>query len=108
LSYLSRFPVDILKIDKSFVQHLGEGGSQGELVRTIVRLGESLRLDTVAEGIETQEQRSALQAMGCTFGQGYLFARPLPAEEIDRLLDAQTLAVHDAEDRGEEPVSLGR
>jgi diguanylate cyclase (GGDEF)-like protein/PAS domain S-box-containing protein len=108
LSYLSRFPVDILKIDKSFVQDLGQGGGQGELVRTIVRLGESLRLDTVAEGIETQEQRSALEAMGCTFGQGYLFARPLPAEEIDRLLDAQTLAVHDAEDRGEEPVSLGR
>jgi diguanylate cyclase (GGDEF)-like protein/PAS domain S-box-containing protein len=108
LSYLSRFPVDILKIDKSFVQHLGEGGSQGELVRTIVRLGESLRLDTVAEGIETQEQRSALQAMGCTFGQGYLFARPLPVDEIDHLLDAQALAVHDAEAPGGEPVSLGR
>jgi EAL domain-containing protein (putative c-di-GMP-specific phosphodiesterase class I) len=108
LSYLSRFPVDILKIDKSFVHHLGDGGGQGELVRTIVRLGESLRLDTVAEGIETQEQRAALQAMGCTFGQGYLFARPLPADEVDHLLDAQALAVHDAEAAGGAPVSLGR
>ena len=79
LSYLSRFPVDILKIDKSFVQHLGNDSGKGELVHTIVRLGESLRLDTVAEGIETAAQCEALTAMGCTFGQGYLFSRPLPA-----------------------------
>jgi diguanylate cyclase (GGDEF)-like protein/PAS domain S-box-containing protein len=91
LSYLSRFPVDILKIDKSFVQHLGGDGGQGqgELVNTIVRLGESLRLDTVAEGIETTVQRDLLTEMGCTFGQGYLFARPLPEEDIDTLLEEQ-------------------
>jgi EAL domain-containing protein (putative c-di-GMP-specific phosphodiesterase class I) len=86
LSYLSRFPVDILKIDRSFVQRLGEEGGQDELVRTIVRLGESLRLETVAEGVETANQRAALEEMGCVFGQGYLFARPMPADEIDALL----------------------
>jgi diguanylate cyclase (GGDEF)-like protein/PAS domain S-box-containing protein len=89
LSYLSRFPVDILKVDKSFVAHLGQEDGQGELVRTIVRLGESLRLDTVAEGIETVEQRRALEAMGCAFGQGFLFARPVPAADVDDLLAAQ-------------------
>jgi diguanylate cyclase (GGDEF)-like protein/PAS domain S-box-containing protein len=89
LSYLSRFPVDILKVDKSFVAHLGREDGQSELVRTIVRLGQSLRLDTVAEGIETVEQRTALEAMGCAFGQGFLFARPMPADEMDALLAAQ-------------------
>jgi len=89
LSYLSRFPVDILKIDKSFVQHIGNDSGKGELVHTIVRLGESLRLDTVAEGIETAAQRDALTAMGCTYGQGYLFARPLPVEDVDVLLAEQ-------------------
>jgi diguanylate cyclase (GGDEF)-like protein/PAS domain S-box-containing protein len=90
LSYLSRFPVDILKIDKSFVQHLGNDSGKGELVHTIVRLGESLRLDTVAEGIETAAQCAALTAMGCIFGQGYLFSRPLPPEDIDALLEEQS------------------
>jgi diguanylate cyclase (GGDEF)-like protein len=90
LSYLSRFPVDILKIDKSFVQHLGNDNGRGELVHTIVRLGESLRLDTVAEGIETTAQCESLTAMGCIFGQGYLFSRPLPPEDIDALLEEQS------------------
>ena len=92
LSYLSRFPVDILKIDKSFVQHLGNDSGKGELVHTIVRLGESLRLDTVAEGIETLAQCESLTAMGCIFGQGYLFSRPLPPEDIDALLEEQSRA----------------
>ncbi len=92
LSYLSRFPVDILKIDKSFVAHVGEDSGRGELVRTIVSLGDSLRLDTVAEGIETPDQRNSLEEMGCIFGQGYLFSRPLPPEEIDELLEEQSRA----------------
>jgi len=97
LSYLARFPVDILKIDKSFVEQLGArdeldeiGGDLGgtdsaELARTIVHLGRSLRLTTVAEGIETREQYSALVAMDCEFGQGFLFSRPIPADGIDTL-----------------------
>jgi len=97
LSYLTRFPVDILKIDKSFVEQLthrddgldGVDGSpssdSAELARTIVHLGRSLRLGTVAEGIETREQYSALVSMACDYGQGFLFSRPLPAEGIDTL-----------------------
>jgi diguanylate cyclase (GGDEF)-like protein len=105
LSYLSKFPVDILKIDKSFVEQLtarneilddvssvggGGSGSSGrsdsaELARTIVHLGRSLRLGTVAEGIETREQYNALVSMACDYGQGFLFSRPLPAEGIDTL-----------------------
>jgi diguanylate cyclase (GGDEF)-like protein/PAS domain S-box-containing protein len=93
LSYLAKFPVDILKIDKSFVEQLGarpdgadgNGSDSAELARTIVHLGRSLRLGTVAEGIETREQYSALVAMACDYGQGFLFSRPLPAEGIDTL-----------------------
>jgi EAL domain-containing protein (putative c-di-GMP-specific phosphodiesterase class I) len=96
LSYLAKFPVDILKIDKSFVEQLtsrsdgtdgpdGGGSDSAELARTIVHLGRSLRLGTVAEGIETREQYAALVAMACDYGQGFLFSRPLPAEGIDTL-----------------------
>jgi diguanylate cyclase (GGDEF)-like protein len=82
LSYLSRFPVDILKIDKSFVQHLGNDSGKGELVHTIVRLGESLRLDTVAEGIETVAQVDRLRGLGCDLAQGFYFAKPGPAQDV--------------------------
>jgi diguanylate cyclase (GGDEF)-like protein/PAS domain S-box-containing protein len=95
LSYLTRFPVDILKIDKSFVEQLTTGGEGGvgaageanaaELIRTIVHLGRSLRLGTVAEGIETRQQYAALVEMSCDYGQGFLFSRPLPAGGIDTL-----------------------
>jgi diguanylate cyclase (GGDEF)-like protein/PAS domain S-box-containing protein len=94
LSYLTRFPVDILKIDKSFVEQLtaradplggGASSDSAELARTIVHLGRSLRLGTVAEGIETREQYAALVGMACDYGQGFLFSRPLPAEGIDTL-----------------------
>jgi diguanylate cyclase (GGDEF)-like protein/PAS domain S-box-containing protein len=95
LSYLAKFPVDILKIDKSFVEQLtvhsdgsaGGGSDNIELARTIVHLGRSLRLGTVAEGIETREQYNALVAMACDYGQGFLFSRPLPAEGIDTLFE---------------------
>jgi diguanylate cyclase (GGDEF)-like protein/PAS domain S-box-containing protein len=93
LSYLAKFPVDILKIDKSFVEQLtarsddeaGGGSDSAELARTIVHLGRSLRLGTVAEGIETREQYTALVNMACDYGQGFLFSRPLPAQGIDTL-----------------------
>jgi EAL domain-containing protein (putative c-di-GMP-specific phosphodiesterase class I) len=88
LSYLQRFPMDVLKIDKAFVDDVASGGSQAALARTIVALGETLSLDTVAEGIETAEQSAALLAMGCRVGQGYWFARPVPASEITAMLEA--------------------
>jgi diguanylate cyclase (GGDEF)-like protein/PAS domain S-box-containing protein len=83
LSYLARFPVDVLKIDKGFIDDSPNGS---ELARTIVQLGRSLRLATVAEGIETPVQRQALVDMGCGFGQGFLFGRPMPANGVTMLL----------------------
>ena len=88
LSYLSRFPVDVLKIDKDFIADVDRQGERTELARTIVQLGRSLRLATIAEGIETQAQRQALLAMGCDYGQGYLFSRPLPANGVTVLLQS--------------------
>ena len=93
LSYLQRFPMDVLKIDKAFVDDVALGGSQAALARTIVALGETLSLDTVAEGIETPEQSAALVAMGCRVGQGYWFARPVPAPEITAMLAAGAVRV---------------
>src|SRR5947209_8395656 len=86
LSYLSRFPVDVLKIDKDFIADVHGRGERTELARTIVHLGRSLRLATIAEGIETTAQRHALVAMGCDYGQGYLFSRPLPSNGVTVLL----------------------
>jgi len=83
LSYLARFPVDVLKIDKGFID---DSPSGSELARTIVQLGQSLRLATVAEGIETSVQRQALVDMGCGYGQGFLFGRPMPANGVTMLL----------------------
>ena len=77
LRYLQRFPVDVLKIDKSFVDRIDGDEHDTALVRTIVALGEMLGLTTVAEGIERAAQRAHLEALGCVLGQGYHFARPL-------------------------------
>ena len=77
LSYLHRFPVDVLKIDRSFIERMSNGGD-GALVSTIVRLGHTMHLETVAEGIERPEEMLMLRRQGCTTGQGYHFAPPLP------------------------------
>ncbi|MDX6212498.1 MAG: hypothetical protein QOF82_1585, partial [Frankiales bacterium] len=69
-----------------------EGSEQGELARTILHLGQSMHLSTVAEGIETQAQYAALRAMGCDYGQGYLFARALPPAGVDELLSCRLVA----------------
>jgi diguanylate cyclase (GGDEF)-like protein/PAS domain S-box-containing protein len=82
LSYLQQFPVDVLKIDRAFVNGVAAGGPDAALARTIVALGDTLGLRTVAEGVERPEQREALRALGCELGQGYLFARPLEAENV--------------------------
>ena len=82
LSYLQRFPVDVLKIDKSFVADIEDRWSDATLARTILALGNTLGLRCVAEGIETEVQRDALRAHGCTYGQGYLFSEPVPFEQM--------------------------
>jgi diguanylate cyclase (GGDEF)-like protein len=85
LAYLRRFPVDTLKIDRSFVERLGVIADDTALTDTIVRLGKSLGMATVAEGIEEFGQLAALREMGCGYAQGYYFSRPVPAAEAGRL-----------------------
>jgi diguanylate cyclase (GGDEF)-like protein len=82
LAYLDRYPVDILKIDRSFVEPLGESDKHTALVRSILDLASALDIDTVAEGVENDAQRDILRALGCSRAQGFYFARPLPAEEL--------------------------
>lgn len=89
LSYLHRFPVDQLKIDRSFVQSLEEPTSSLNIVRSIVNLAASLGLQTVAEGLESNRQRTLMQELGCLQGQGFLLGNPLPAEELETLLAQQ-------------------
>lgn len=79
LSYLHRLPVNSLKIDRSFVSRMTESEENNEIVRTIVRLAQNLKMDVIAEGIETDEQLKQLNQLNCGFGQGYLFARPMAA-----------------------------
>jgi len=86
LGYLRRFPIDVLKIDGSFVANLSAGPDQRELVRAIVRLGDTLHLETVAEGIETSSQATEMRAMGASRGQGYFFAHPLEPVDLVELL----------------------
>jgi diguanylate cyclase (GGDEF)-like protein len=86
LSYLQRFPIDVLKIDKSFIEPIGSGGQPASLTRAIVALGDALGLDMVAEGIERIEQVEGLRFLGCSYGQGYHFSRPLPAAQFTALL----------------------
>ena len=88
LSYLKRFPVDTLKIDRSFVGGLGHDTQDTAIVRSVVALAQTLDLSVTAEGIETPNQHAQLRLLGCDFGQGYLFSRPLPAESAGaQLLD---------------------
>ncbi len=92
LGYLRRFPVDELKIAKEFVDDLVDDARAARLVEGIVSLGAALDLRTLAEGIETVEQRQRLLATGCVFGQGYLFARPTRADEVPALLRGDIVA----------------
>ena len=82
LSYLRQLPVDMVKIDQSFLHPLEDDAAGAAFLRAIIRLAETLRLTTIGEGIETSEQLADLQASGCGFGQGYFLARPGPLEEI--------------------------
>ena len=92
LSYLQRFPIDTLKCDRSFVSMMGEKSENGAIVRTVVALAKALQLNVVAEGVETPDQFHRLRGLGCEYGQGYLFSRPLPSNDIEELLDdAQSL-----------------
>ncbi|HYY97974.1 MAG TPA: EAL domain-containing protein [Pyrinomonadaceae bacterium] len=86
LSYLHRFPVDALKIDRSFVGRIGPGGANSELARAIVTMAHSLGMSVVAEGVETEEQSAELRAMACEYGQGHLFSAAVDCEGAEALI----------------------
>jgi len=86
LSYLHRFPINTLKIDRSFVAQMAENDENIEIVRTIVMLAQKLRMDVVAEGVETKEQLNLLRELGCEHAQGYLFSHPLAARDVDNFI----------------------
>jgi diguanylate cyclase (GGDEF)-like protein/PAS domain S-box-containing protein len=93
LSYLHRLPVDNLKVDRSFVNQMQEGRRNHQIVETIVTLSEHLKLDTIAEGIETVQQLERLQELGYKFGQGYLFSKPLSEEATEALLGRKSTLI---------------
>jgi predicted signal transduction protein with EAL and GGDEF domain len=86
LSHLSELPFDKIKIDRSFVQSMNERPHSASIVNAVIALGHSLQLATTAEGIETEAHAQALRRLGCGSGQGFLYAKPLPADEVPLLL----------------------
>ena len=84
LAYLKRFPIQKLKIDKTFVCDLANNHSDAAIIQATLALAKSLSLDVVAEGVETQDQLRLLREFGCGIGQGFLFGRPVPADEFER------------------------
>jgi diguanylate cyclase (GGDEF)-like protein/PAS domain S-box-containing protein len=90
LNYLHRFPMDILKIDRSFVSRIEEAEGNHAIVRAIVTLAHQLGMEVVAEGIQTEEQRLKLRALGCEYGQGFFLSEPVPADRAEALLMKRT------------------
>lgn len=86
LSYLHHFPIDILKVDRSFVGRMTENGGNAEIVRTIISLAHTMGMKVVAEGIEEEYQRAHLKNLGCEYGQGFLFSKPVAAELAEQIV----------------------
>ncbi|HUW98986.1 MAG TPA: EAL domain-containing protein [Acidiferrobacter sp.] len=91
LSYLKRFPINILKIDQAFVCNIPDDANDAAIVAAIITMAHALGIETVAEGVETHEQMTFLQARGCQLAQGYFFSRPRPSDEIEHMLDLRLL-----------------
>ena len=89
LNYLHRFPMDILKIDRSFVSRIDEAEGNLAIVRAIVTLAHQLGMEVVAEGLQTEEQRVKLRSLGCEYGQGFFLSEPVPADRAEELLMRQ-------------------
>ncbi len=105
LNHLHSFPFDVLKIDRSFVGRMTNGDQPLQIVRTIIELARVLGMDVVAEGIETREQYRLLRQMGCRYGQGYLFAKPMTADAVTQLLRLPGRILPDPE---EMPLAVAR
>jgi EAL domain-containing protein (putative c-di-GMP-specific phosphodiesterase class I) len=86
LAYLSRLPIDTIKIDRAFVRAMSEHQTDVSIITTIVSLAQALKLHVVAEGVETQQQADRLLALGCDQAQGYLFSPPVSLERIEQML----------------------
>jgi diguanylate cyclase (GGDEF)-like protein/PAS domain S-box-containing protein len=104
LAWLQKLPIDVLKIDKAFVHGLGRNHGDAEIVRLILALARTLNLEAIAEGVETSLQIEALMEMGCTFGQGFYFSRPIPVSAVEALL--QCGRPFSLTDQVDKPVSL--
>ncbi|HEX5338117.1 MAG TPA: EAL domain-containing protein [Gallionella sp.] len=89
LAYLTQLPLNQLKIDQSFVRHIGTKASDSTIIQTIIGMANNLGMDVIAEGVETQPQRDFLEANGCLLYQGYLFGMPVPGDEFDALLNTR-------------------
>jgi EAL domain-containing protein (putative c-di-GMP-specific phosphodiesterase class I) len=87
LSYLQQFPINTLKVDRSFVGNIRADESDASIINAIVAMARGLDLDLIAEGVENRTQLSYLRAQGCSEAQGYLFSRPVPATELSNLLE---------------------
>jgi diguanylate cyclase (GGDEF)-like protein len=103
LAYLQRFPVDALKIDRSFISKMSNDAEGETLIRTLVQLGKSLSIETLAEGIEQAQELSLLREESCDTGQGFLFARPLDMEECETFLENWSGAVSATSASAEQP-----
>jgi EAL domain-containing protein (putative c-di-GMP-specific phosphodiesterase class I) len=102
LSYLQRYPIDVVKIDRSFVTDASGDAARLAITESIVRLAGALDLACVAEGIESTHDRRLLESLGCRYGQGFLFSRPMPLDELLLMLDADV-----EEDDGDQTPALG-
>jgi EAL domain-containing protein (putative c-di-GMP-specific phosphodiesterase class I) len=88
LAHLTRINFDQLKLDRSFVSGMGQGGADAIVAQSIVALGQSLGVPVLAEGVEEQEQATELRALGCEQAQGYLFSKPLAKDAVQQFIDA--------------------
>ncbi len=93
LSYLKNFPIDIIKIDKAFIKDLTTNINDQAIVKAVIAIAQALKIKTLAEGIENQNQLNKLKELGCNYGQGYYILRPLPPEELEEYLKKQLLVV---------------
>ncbi len=105
LSYLKRWPVDTLKIDRSFVRDLVTDGNDYAIVGAIIAMARHLQIDVIAEGVEGWPQLEALRRLGCRYAQGFLFAVPQPADECAALLHGRPLQIGD--EANEAPEAAG-
>ena len=94
LAYLKRLPLDQLKIDQSFVRDISQDPNDAAIVQTIITMGNTLGMNVIAEGVETQEQLNFLRLHGCATYQGYLFSRPVPLADFERLLERKASLSH--------------